>query len=126
MRVQGGYAQQVVDTLQNGRKLAVAGVELPPYGSVVLTLEPGEPEAAPSAFALDGQDLTTPFAKVAFDDRGYMKSFYDIQAQRELTGEGYAFNTFLVAEDLPSEWDNWDVDADLQMKFKDCASPAVP
>ena len=51
-----------------------------------------------------------------------MKSFYDIQAQRELTGEGYAFNTFLVAEDLPSEWDNWDVDADLQMKFKDCAS----
>ena len=45
MRVQGGYAQQVVDTLQNGRKLAVAGVELPPYGSVVLTLEPGEPEA---------------------------------------------------------------------------------
>ena len=122
MRVQGGYAQQVVDTLQNGRKLAVAGVELPPYGSVVLTLEPGEPESAPSAFALDGQDLTTPFAKVAFDDRGYMKSFYDIQAQRELTGEGYAFNTFLVAEDLPSEWDNWDVDADLQMKFKDCAS----
>ena len=26
-----------------------------------------------------------------------------------------------MAEDLPSEWDNWDVDADLQLKFKDCA-----
>lgn len=120
MRVQGGYAQQVVDTLQNGRKLAVAGVKLPSYGSTVLTLKPGEPEGS-SAFALDGQNLTTPFAKVVFDDRGYMKSFYDTEANRELTGEGYAFNTFLVAEDLPAEWDNWDVDADLQMKFKDCA-----
>ena len=121
MRVQGGYAQQVVDTIQNGRKLAVAGVKLPPYGSTVLTLEPGEPEGS-TAFTLDGQNLTTPFAKVVFDDRGYMKSFYDKEANRELTGEGYALNTFLVAEDLPAEWDNWDVDADLEMKFKDCAT----
>ena len=42
-------------------------------------------------------------------------------AGREVTGAGYPFNTFLVAEDLPAEWDNWDVDADLEMKFKDCA-----
>ena len=26
-----------------------------------------------------------------------------------------------MAEDLPAEWDNWDVDADLELKFKDCA-----
>lgn len=35
--------------------------------------------------------------------------------------EGYALNTFLLAEDVPSAWDNWDVDADIQLKFRDCA-----
>lgn len=120
MRVQGDYAQQVVETLKGGKKLAVAGVEVPAYGSVVLTLEPGE-VGGESAFCRNGAELTTPFAKVTLNDRGYLSSFYDTVAGRELTGEGYPFNTFLVAEDLPAEWDNWDVDADLEMKFKDCA-----
>ncbi len=120
MRVQGGYAQQVVDTLKNGKKLAVAGVEVPAYGSVVLTLEPGElPEG--SAFHYEGNSLETPFAKVQFSEKGTISSFWDIAAERELKGDGYALNTFLVAEDVPADWDNWDVDADLEMKFRDTA-----
>lgn len=120
MRVSGGYKQQVTDTLKNGRKLAVSGVEIPAYASVVLTLEKGEVEEK-SVFSNEGQQLTTPFAKVTFDERGFMKNFYDTTANRELTGEGYPLNTLLIAEDLPAEWDNWDVDADLQLKFKDSA-----
>lgn len=120
MRVQGDYAQQVVDTLRGGKKLAVDGVEIPPYSSVVLTLEAGElPQG--SAFTRDGDSLETPFAKIRFTENGYMSSFWDIAAERELKGEGYALNTFLVAEDVPAEWDNWDVDADMEMKFRDCA-----
>ncbi|MEE1011735.1 MAG: glycoside hydrolase family 38 C-terminal domain-containing protein, partial [Acutalibacteraceae bacterium] len=38
---------------------------------------------------------------------------------RELCGGEYAFNTLLMAEDLPAHWDNWDVDADLECKFAD-------
>ena len=120
MKVRGNYPQQITETLEGGKKLAVAGVELPPYGSVVLTLEPGEPDGR-SPFGISGRDLVTPFAQLTFDERGFMKSFKDTEADRELAGEGYPLNTFLVAEDLPSAWDNWDVDADLQMKFKDCA-----
>ena len=118
MRVKGDYLQQITDTLQDGRKLAVAGVEIPPYGSVVLTLEPGSLDGR-SPFGISGRDLVTPFAQVTFDERGFMKSFIDTEANRELAGPGYPLNTFLIAEDLPAEWDNWDVDADLQLKFKD-------
>jgi alpha-mannosidase len=120
MRVRGDYPQQITDTLQEGRKLAVAGVEIPPYGSVVLTLEPGTLDGR-SPFGISGRDLVTPYAQVTFDERGFMKTFRDTEADRELTGEGYPLNTFLIAEDLPSAWDNWDVDADLQLKFRDSA-----
>ena len=120
MRVKGDYLQQITDTLQDGRKLAVSGVEIPPYGSVVLTLEPGSLDGR-SPFGISGRDLVTPFAQVTFDERGFMKSFIDTEANRELAGPGYPLNTFLIAEDLPADWDNWDVDADLQLKFKDSA-----
>ena len=56
-----------------------------------------------------------------FNEKGYLSSFVDLQNNRELCGEGYALNTFLLAEDVPSAWDNWDVDADIQLKFRDCA-----
>lgn len=120
MRVAGGYPQQITETLSGGKRLAVAGVELPPYGSVVLELEPGEiPERSP--FGINGRELVTPYARVLFDERGFLKSFIDTQADRELAGEGYPLNTFLMAEDLPAMWDNWDVDADLELKYRDCA-----
>ena len=120
MRVAGGYPQQITETLSGGKRLAVDGVELPPYGSVVLELEPGEiPERSP--FGINGRELVTPYARVLFDERGFLKSFIDTQADRELAGEGYPLNTFLMAEDLPAMWDNWDVDADLELKYRDCA-----
>ncbi len=120
MRVAGVYPQQITETLSGGKRLAVDGVELPPYGSVVLELEPGEiPERSP--FGINGRELVTPYARVLFDERGFLKSFIDTQADRELAGEGYPLNTFLMAEDLPAMWDNWDVDADLELKYRDCA-----
>ena len=120
MRIAGGYPQQITETLTGGRKLAVAGVELPPYGSVVLEWEPGDPDDR-SPFGINGRELVTPFARVKFDDRGFLKSFVDTEAGRELAGEGYPLNTLLMAEDVPAAWDNWDIDADLEMKFRDSA-----
>ena len=82
--------------------------------------ESAQPEAD-SPFTESGHTLTTPYAKVIFNEKGYLSSFVDLQNNRELCGEGYALNTFLLAEDVPSAWDNWDVDADIQLKFRDCA-----
>ncbi len=117
---QGDYPQQSYTNLKGENVLIVGGIEIPAFSSVNLKLAPGKAQGE-SPFVYDGKELTTPFYKVKFDERGYMSSFYDKRARRELCGEGYPFNTFLMAEDVPSAWDNWDIDADIEGKFKDTA-----
>lgn len=121
LMVAGGYKQQIITKLCGAKKLAVAGVVIEPYASVVLTLEEGEVSNI-CAFEYSGGTLRTPFAVVKFNKNGYMDSFIDTRINRELRGEGFAFNTFLVGEDVPTAWDNWDVDADLELKMKDTAN----
>lgn len=120
--VDGGYRQQAYTDLRGSRKRMVAGVKIPALSSVTLRfVAKGEAQGIASPFAEAGETLTTPFAKVTFDEKGYIASFTDLRNGRALCGEGYAFNTFLLAEDVPAAWDNWDVDADIQLKFRDCA-----
>lgn len=118
--VDGDYKQQVITDLDGNKKLAVYGVTIPAFSSIVLNLIKGEVDNK-SEFVCDGDKLTTPFAEIIFDEKGYISSFIDKEENRELKGEGYNFNTFLVAEDVPYQWDNWDVDADIEMKFEDVA-----
>ena len=118
--VQGEYKQQFTQDLNGNPKLAVANAVIPAFSSMAFELVEGKP-AAESAFEFKGEELITPYAKVNFDERGFLRSFVDRSNNRELRGEGYALNTFLVAEDVPNAWDNWDVDADIEFKFKDTA-----
>ncbi len=119
-RVAGGNPQQAYVDMDGREMLAVAGIEIPAFGSVELAWEPGEPQTQKNPFILEGDTLTTPFARVRFSQNGALTSFVDLRTGRELVDkEGYAFNTFLVAEDLPAAWDNWDIDADLEDKFAD-------
>lgn len=119
MKVQGDYRQQVTTDIHGNKKLAVY-VTVPAFSSIVLTLEEGTPAGA-SEFTLKENQLETPLVKVSFNEKGYIESFFDKKAKRELRGEGYAFNTFLIAEDVPTAWDNWDLDVDSQYKFADTA-----
>lgn len=119
--VDGGYAQQVYTDLDGNKKLIVSGVKIPAMSSVTLKLVKGEIDDK-SSFAASGDKLETPFASVSFAPNGTISSFVDKRAGRELCGEGYALNTFLMAEDLPSAWDNWDIDADIEPKFKDAST----
>ena len=114
--VAGGYAQQVYTDLDGEEKLLVAGVTVPAFGSVTLAWTDGEP-AGESAFAAQGDTLRTPFAEVSFAKNGTIASFVDTRCGRQLV-KGENFNTFLLAEDLPSAWDNWDIDADIENKFR--------
>jgi alpha-mannosidase len=116
--VDGGYRQQLVTDLHGNKKLAVMGVKIPAFSSVSLKLVKGSLTGT-SAFKLDKEKLVTPFARVIFDERGFINSFIDTAEERELRGEGYSFNTFLMAEDVPNAWDNWDIDADIEYKFRD-------
>lgn len=114
-----GYRAQRVNNVKGETKLAVGGVIVAPYASVKLEESTGC--SCESKFSYDGKTLETPFAIVTFNENGTISSFIDRAADRELCGEGYPLNTFLVAEDVPAAWDNWDVDADIELKFRDCS-----
>lgn len=109
-----GCRTQVFSDLNDQTFTAVSGLTLPPFSAVKLPC--GTPAAADDPFLYDRQRLTTPFAEITFDDQGAMASFIDRRSGRELVG-GLPFNTFLMTEDVPAAWDNWDIDADEEEKF---------
>ncbi|MDE6659245.1 MAG: alpha-mannosidase, partial [Eubacterium sp.] len=110
--------QQVYADINNKAIRLIDGVTVPAFSSVHLAY--GDAENKESAFSYKGNELETPFAKIEFDENGFISSFLDKTANRQLV-DGLAFNTFLMAEDVPSSWDNWDIDADIELKFKPCA-----
>ena len=109
--------QEYTDINEKNIRL-IDGVTVPAFSSVHLSY--GETENSKSAFTYSGNKLDTPFAEIEFDENGFISSFVDKQAQRQLV-DGLPFNTFVMAEDVPSSWDNWDIDADIELKFKPCA-----
>lgn len=110
-----GHETQGYEDLFGKRKLAVSNVEIPALSSCVLHGSEQTCEA-PTAFRMEGNRLTTPFLQVIFDDNGTIGSMIDRRNGRELV-HGLPFNTFLMAEDVPAAWDNWDLDADEEEKF---------
>jgi alpha-mannosidase len=114
--VDGGYPQQVYPVLDGDENLMVSGVRIPAFSTVTLPMKPGMPEGG-SVFAAGKDTLETPFARVRFAENGTISSFTDLRVGRELVA-GRPFNTLVMAEDLPSAWDNWDLDADIIEKFR--------
>lgn len=113
--------QQHITDLNGSHKVAVARLKFPPMSSTVMQY--GDKCACDNFnFEYSKNKVTTKYAEIEFNEKGYIKSYIDLSNGRQLVAEnGYAFNTFLFAEDVPSAWDNWDIDADCQMKFEDCA-----
>lgn len=116
--VDAACAQQTYKNLDGEDTLIVSGVKIPAMGSVSFGTTTAAPKAT-SPFKAEGNTLETPFAKVVFAENGTISSFYDKSANREIVGNGYNFNTFIMAEDVPYQWDNWDIDSDVQYKFAD-------
>lgn len=120
------HPQQVYENLDGEYCVIVSGIKIPAFSSVTFGLKKGSCAKTQAGtgtnklLKLKGDRLTTPFAKIKFDKRGYISSFIDLSQNRELV-KATPFNTFIVAEDLPTSWDNWDVDADIEGKYSDCA-----
>lgn len=112
--------QQTYTNLRGENILLISGLKVPAFSTVEIPLVPGE-ASADSVISLKENLLDTPFASIRFNEKGYMESFVDKRVNREVCGEGYALNTFIIGEDLPTAWDNWDIDADLECKLKDSA-----
>ncbi len=98
--------------------LAVGGLTLDGFGSTVLELCDA-PKAFPSPFIYDGTTLTTPYARLVFDEDGYIASYTDLATGRELRKRGgEPLGVLLFGEDVPLCYDNWDVDRNTIRKLK--------
>lgn len=106
---------------------AVSGMELSPYSVTPITKERmaencpldmicGQTVSS-EWFTVDENRIRTPFFDICLDERGAIGSMIDRRNGRELV-EGLPFNTFLITEDVPAAWDNWDIDADEEEKFR--------
>lgn len=115
-----GVVQQTYTDLSGKKIRLLGGVNVPAFSSVNLRYGAAGSKAI-NPFSYEKNTLITPFAKVTFNEDGFISSYVDTVAQRELVNE-VPFNTFLMAEDVPMSWDNWDIDADLEMKFMPCAT----
>ena len=113
---------QEIETVFGEQKLVIGDLQTPPMSAetIELTHEPLRKEAD-SAFRYEGNTLTTTHLRVTFDSDGFITSLVDLSNDRELRGNGYPLNTFLMAEDVPAAWDNWDIDADTQLKLEPVA-----
>ncbi len=110
--------QQAYKNLDGKNILIISGLKIPAFSTVKINLVKGTADAA-SEIGVSENGISTPFADFKFDAKGYIESCVDKRTNREIRGDGYALNTFLMAEDLPTAWDNWDIDVDLDCKFKD-------
>ena len=99
-------------------KLAVGGLDIPGFGCRSIELA-SEPFAAETPFSYSGNSLVTPFARITFDDNGYISSFVDTASGRELKkAGGEPLNVFLFGEDVPLSYDNWDIEKDAVDNLK--------
>ncbi|MGO4373874.1 hypothetical protein AB4Z21_24550, partial [Paenibacillus sp. MCAF20] len=101
-------SQRIIDAYGN-EKLLIGGATVPAMGSLLIPLSTSHPShAASSPFRYDeaAQQLETPHAIVRFDANGYIESFYDKSAKRELRGAGHPLGALLMGEDLPGAWEN--------------------
>jgi alpha-mannosidase len=117
---QAWLSNQRIEDIAGRKSLLIGGVELPALGAQVIELkqEFGSAVGKPSPFLMADNRLETPYASVLFDEYGYIASFVDKSSTRELRGNGYPLNAFLMGEDLPGAWDNWDIDRDVFGKLK--------
>lgn len=117
--VEGDYAQQYYTDLDGNKKLLVYGVTIPAFSSVCLNLKKGSLISEKKMCVTSGV-IENNIAKITLAENGTISSYYDKRVGRELV-DGENLNTLLLAEDLPNYWDNWDLDADYELKFTDCS-----
>jgi len=109
---------QRIEDVFGKKKLLVGGVTVPALGTAVIEVAQNAEEITASPFSYLDRQVKTPFALVTFDNNGYIASFIDNGTGRELRGNGYPLNAFLLGEDVPASWDNWDIDRDQATKLQ--------
>jgi len=97
-----------------------ASVDVPPCGYVVVDKKDPFLRATDAPVkvttARKGITLENGLVRVKLNAAGHLASVYDLRAKREaLAGDG---NVFHLHEDIPNQWDAWDVDVFYREKFE--------
>ncbi len=72
-----------------------------------------------SRFISDANSLETPYYTVIFDENGYISSLIDKEKSREIANtNGAPLGTLWFGEDMPTSYDNWEVEDDIFRKLK--------
>ena len=114
-----GKPAQVYTTLDGTKKTAIQAV-IPAMTAVTYDItEPTAAERVFKTFEADGDELVTPYYRVKFDNSGYISSLYDIRVNREVKRDGgAALGTLWLGEDMPTSYDNWEIEDDIFMKLR--------
>ena len=108
---------QQITNIDNKKLTAIKGVEIPACGTTVLKFKKSKQKTV-SPFKISAQTITTPFAKIKFDKIGRIVSLIDKKSKREIVKKSSALNSILIGEDVPLNWDNWDIDKDQAQKME--------
>lgn len=106
--------QRYVD-FNGNKKLAFSGVSVKPLS--VSELHFGEEKQAECPFTVEGDMITTPFAKITLHN-GMITSYICNSGFEAVRNQDKPFNTLYCGEDVPTVWDNWDIDYDQSVKMK--------
>ncbi|WP_343246325.1 alpha-mannosidase [Diplocloster hominis] len=72
-------------------------------------LEQRKVKDGPAGFSVEGRKIKTPWYSLEFDENGWFQSIYDSQNQRELVPAGRRMNVLTIYEDIPYDFDNWNL-----------------
>ena len=111
-----GVTHQWVAAPDGAKRLIVAGAELPALGSAILPLGSAAEAGTESPFVVSGDRVETPHARVRFDKAGRIVSLIDKVSGREVVKPGGVVNCLLSGEDVPHNYDNWDIDRSQRLK----------
>ncbi|WP_066189690.1 alpha-mannosidase [Gracilibacillus timonensis] len=65
------------------------------------------------------KEWETVYYKVLFNDKGFITRLYDKEADREVVETGQLANELQLFDDLPTNWDAWDVDPEFESQQLD-------
>ncbi len=93
---------------------AVSGITLPAFS--ISTVKAGMAKEAECPFKVDGNFISTPFADIVME-KGRFTSYKTKRGLEVVADTNIPLNTLYFGEDIPTIWDNWDIDYDQIQKM---------
>lgn len=78
--------------------------DIPPFGYKIISAKKHNNE-----LKISDRSLENKFYRILFGESGAIKSLYDKVNQRELVSKGKELNALVAYEDMPYEYDNWEL-----------------